>query len=591
MRYITNLLVIAFSILAFTTTQANKNTNPNYVYTIHIGAFEKAQVSDFDDIRSIGYVYGYPLRDNLMQIFLGGYDSRNAARKVLPNVQASGYPDAYVMRRAFDEGDEVVTVQIGMKKAGEELDYGNFMKAGTIYISQTNNEVRILTGQYMNEEVAQQRAIQLKRIGFKDAFVKTINTVELVKVTEFETGGTVAIDDIVAVVDTPKGEAVKPKKTPKSYDVLFKKTTNKSKGQATVPDDVPTNYENTSKRIEIPVKKETAVVLPKIRVKVKRTSAIELQKVLKAEGAYKKSLDGYYGKGTAKAYAIIKKQNRQVKKYLLLSNLMDSEENSSLKTSRLQTIINKVLDEPHDANSLLKAESSPLAKVYRAYILFQSEGEQAEVDRLMNGAIQQAFKKKKLKNAPRFDFSAKYSYQDLGQLLKHLNYVHAVSGDAEVPCWIFSQHPIEAANAFATGGENLRMQNCGGDFMSWEETKLLKAIAEDLDPAYGLDKKQQAAYTSKRARLFIAPQKLTGADAKEALIWHKTLWTEMEKWGNADPIHDQRVVALKVAYFQSQVRIEDYFMNKGYTYKEAKPLAMSVLQTIVGTHFVNYLKG
>ncbi|HFC00248.1 MAG TPA: SPOR domain-containing protein [Phaeodactylibacter sp.] len=591
MRYITNLLVIAFSILAFTTTQANKNTNPNYVYTIHIGAFDKAQISDFDDIQSIGYVYAYPLRDDLMQVFLGGYDSRSAARKVLPSVQQSGYPDAYVMRKAFDEGDEVVTVQIGMKSAGEDLDYGKYLKAGTIYISQNNNQVRILTGQYMNEKVAQQRAIQLKKIGFKNAFVKTINTVQLIKVTDFETGGAVA-DEIVAVVITPKGEAEKPKKTPKSYDVLFKKTKNKPKGNTTTPDDVPTNYENNSKRIVIPAKKEKAVVLPKIRVKVKRTSAIELQKVLKAEGTYKKSLDGYYGKGTAKAYAAIKKQNRQVKKYLLLSNMMDSEENSSLKLSRLQAIINKVLDEPDNANSLLKAESSPLAKVYRAYILFQSEGPQPEVDRLMNGAIQQAFnKKKKLKNAPRFDYSATYSYQDLGQLLKHLNYIHAVSEDAEVPCWIFSQHPIEAANAFATGGENLRMQNCGGDFMSWEETKLLKAIAEDLDPAYGLDKEQQAAYTSKRAKLFIAPQKLTGDEAKEALIWHKTLWTEMEKWGNADPVHDQRVVALKVAYFQSQVRIEDYFMNKGFTYKEAKPLAMSVLRTIVGAHFVNYLKG
>ena len=594
MKYFTNLLALAFTILICTAAQANKKSDPIYIYTIHIGAFDKAQLSDFDGIRDIGYVYAFPLRDNLMQVFLGGYSSRKTARQLLPDVKESGYPDAYVMRRALDEGEEIATVQIALNKPGRDLDYGKYLQAGKIYISQNDNQLRVLSGQYETEEIAQKRANQLKRMGFADAIVKTMNTVELIKLTSFESGGAVA-DPIVEVIETSKGAEPEVKtetrNLPDSYDVLFKKSKNTSKGGTSIPTDIPDNFEGETERIIVPVKKEKKVDLPKIRVKVKRTSAIELQKVLKAQGVYNSGLDGYYGKGTAKGYADIKNNNYQIRKYLMLSEMMNEGANTNLKTSRLQTIVNNLLNEPADANTLLQAERSPLAKVYRAYILFQNGGQKDEVNRLMNAAIKQSFKGKKLKNAPRFDYNATYAYDNLEQLLKHLNYIHAVSQDAEVPCWVFSQHPIEAADAFASGGENLRMQNCGGDFMSWEETKLLKAIASDLDPSIGKDQDKLAAYTSKRVKLFIAPQKMTSGEATAVSVWHKTLWTEMESWGSADPIHEQRVTALKVAYFQSQVRVEDYFMNKGFTYKEAKPLAMCVLQTIVGKHFVNYMKG
>lgn len=593
MKYFSNLLVTAFMILACTSVSANNNTISNYVYTIHVGAFDKAELSDFDDLQSVGYVYAYQLRDDLMQIFLGGYDSRNAARQVLPRVQALGYPDAYVMRRAFDEGDEISSVLIASKHVGEELDYGKYLQAGKIFVVQSNNQILVFTGNFETEAVAQQRAAQLKRIGFINASVQDINTIQLIEVTDFETGGAVA-DEIVAVVDTPKGDvAVKEEaELPESYDILFKKSTNKPKGDTRViPDDIPDTYEAVPERITIPIKKEKVAVAPKIRLRVKRTSAIELQKVLKAEGVYKKSLDGYYGKGTAAGYSAIKKENQQVKKYLMLAKMMESENENGTATNRLQKIINNLLDAPMDAKDLLRAERSALAKIYRAYISFETAGASSEVNDLMNAGIQQAFKGKKLKNAAPFDYTSTYSYKDLGQLLKHLGYVHAVSDDAEVPCWIFSQHPKTAATAFALSDENLRMSNCGGDFMSWEETQLLKTIASDLDPRFGKDKEQLAAYNSKRAQLYMAPQKMTSGDAKEALVWHKSLWTSMETWGNSDPVHDQRVTALKVAYFQSQVRIEDYFMDKGFSYKEAKPLAMCVLQTIVGTHFVDYLKG
>ncbi len=593
MKYFQNLLTFAICLLFIQSSQANipSDQNPNYTYTIHLGAFDKAELSDFDDIRLVGYVYGYQLRDGLMQVFLGGYDSRNTAKQVLQIVKSNGYPDAYVMRKPLDEGDDVYTVQIGIQNAGQKLDWGRYLQAGHLYLFQNNNELRILNGQYDDLATAERRVAQLKRMGFIDAAAKTVNTVQLIEVNDFQTGGATA-DPIVAVIETSKGAEKEEDVLPESYDVLFKKSKNVSKGGGSnIPKDIPQSYEGNSTRIITPPTKKKKVEMPNIRVKVKRTSALELQKVLKAEGVYNSGLDGYYGKGTAKGYKTIKTQNHQVKKYLMLSKMMEENANADAGASRLQKIINNLFDNSNDGAMLLKAERSPLAKAYRAYVLFENEGAQDEVNRLMNAAIQQAFKGKKLKNAPPFDYNSTYAYKDLGQLLKHLGYIHTAAPDAEVPCWIFSQHASEAANAFASNSGNIGLQNCGGDFMSWEETKLLKTIAEDLDPAYGSKSDQQALYASKRAKLFVAPLKMNADEAKDILTWHKSVWMALDEWGNSDPVHDQRVTALKVAYFQSQVRLEDYFMNKGFKYKEAKPLAMCVLQTIVGTHFVNYLKG
>ena len=44
---------------------------------------------------------------------------------------------------------------------------------------------------------------------------------------------------------------------------------------------------------------------PAIRNKVKRTSALDLQKVLKSQKYYSGSLDGLYGKGTGKCFPTV----------------------------------------------------------------------------------------------------------------------------------------------------------------------------------------------------------------------------------------------------------------------------------------------
>ena len=294
MKYFQALLTFVICLLFIQTSQANSdlNQNPNYSYTIHLGAFDKAELSDFDDIRLVGYIYGYQLRDGLMQVFLGGYDSRNTAKQVLQIVQSNGYPDAYVMRKPLDEGDDVYTVQIGIQNAGQKLDWGRYLQAGHLYLLQNNNELRILNGQYYDLATAQKRVAQLKRMGFIDAAAKTVNTIQLIEVNDFQTGGATA-DPIVAVIETSKGADKEEDVLPESYDVLFKKSKNVSKGGGSnIPRDIPRSYEATgsTRIVPPPTKEKKKVAVPNIRVKVKRTSALELQKILKAEGVYNLSL-------------------------------------------------------------------------------------------------------------------------------------------------------------------------------------------------------------------------------------------------------------------------------------------------------------
>jgi len=604
MKFFKNLLFFTFILISLQNSQAQDN--PNFVYTIQIGAFDNADITDFDDIRTLGYVYSYPLRDNLRQVFLGGYTNKKAAKEVLPQLQQWGYPDAYVMRKAYDEGEEVASVLVGTERVGKDINYGKYFQAGKIFIIQKNDQVHIMSGQHSSISIAEKRAVQLKKLGFINATATTANTVQLIKVTDFESGG-ISADPIIAMVDTPKGdvkaevkkEEIKKEKKPKQYDVLFKKSKNTAKGttkkkvkkekpKTTIPEDIPETYEVTSKRIVVAPKKKKEVSLPKIRVSQKRTSAIELQKILKAEGAYTGSLDGYYGKGTAAGYEAIKKQNKQIKKYLLWSK-MEEESTGDATNNRLQKVLNTLLDAPNDTDELLKAERSPLAKVYRAYISFETKGQSKEVNQLMNSAIQQSFSGKKLKNTPPFDYKSKYAYDDISQLLKHMSHIHVATGDAAAPCWIFDQHPNKANEAFASTANSARVMTCGGDFFDWEEAKLIKAIAEDLDRGATENKNLEEA-TSQRALLFSSPKKLSASEVKAALTWHKSLWLAMDNWANTDPLHDQRVTALKIAYFQTQVRLEDYFMNKKFTYKEAKPLAMLALKSMIGNNLADYME-
>ncbi len=327
------------------------------------------------------------------------------------------------------------------------------------------------------------------------------------------------------------------------------------------------------------------MAVPKIRANVKRTSAIELQKVLKKGGHYQGSLDGLYGPGTKAAYAKWVTASGNMQKYQML-NQHREEWTPKRASSPLQSSLHLLGTEPAPALRQLEKSNSALALAYRAYYGFHTRGAQRQVDIWMNKAIQQAFKNQ-VKSSITFDPTATYSYRDLNQILHHLAQIHSVTeAEAAVPCWLFQRHPEAAANAFATVS-SYRMEDCDR-FTQWETLQLVQVISQELDPNPTNSRTMAESYASIRAGLFVAPLPLSTPEQKAIEAWNTSLWKGMDEWTAKDPIHQKMTEPLKVAYYQSMVLLEDYYMNAGFKAREAKGLALAVLQTIVSPHLEGY---
>ncbi len=78
------------------------------------------------------------------------------------------------------------------------------------------------------------------------------------------------------------------------------------------------------------------------------------------------------------------------------------------------------------------------------------------------------------------------------------------------------------------------------------------------------------------------------ADAKAIETWHKKLWKAIDGWAIQDPMLEETGTALKIAYFQAYVLLEDYFMDEGYDKKEAKGMALTTLKDLVGYHLERF---
>ena len=628
MKHILTLLLV--NLLAFTTLSAKADHSisfdDEYVFTIHVGAFVKAKMSDFKEIRPYGFLYAQQY-NNLLQIYMGDYPTEPQAMKVLERIKRHGYADAFVTRRNMEKGKSVRVIQVASSAIGEDIDWLKYSAAGQLYAVLDDNQVKLVTGPFQSSDEANNYLNSLKQIGFSSAFTRRINNVLLHKITAFEAGQELNFpsqiivpqesvqEEVIAesaVEDTPPAPVPsmivkkRPKKkivlsepveskevltarevVPESFDVIVKKEritpkpnveerpTAKEKPAARATPAKPTA--TTAKAITIP--------LPAIRAKVKRTSALELQKVLKSEAVYSNSLDGFYGTGTAKGWEAIKKSHPQLKKYILLAT---QEETLRPKgtTDVLQHYINTLYSSPEKSLTGLTTSKEAIAKAYRAYYLFNQNGPSKSVNDLMNSAIKQAFSNKKMENKPKFDYTAAYDYNDIGQLILHLRYVQGASNpEPELPAWMFAKHPKEVTTAFekhsSPTDNNYKVQSYN-EFMDWEEINLLKTVLADLNTNTDKDaQKQQEANNNTASRILWRAKALNLEDRKNIFEWNKTFWTKMETWAANDPLHQKFLTPLKVTYFQSWVRLEDHFMDKGVSPQDAKGLALTVLKNMV----------
>ncbi len=545
-------------------------------YTVNVGTFVDAKSPQFDDIRPLGFVYAYEMEGGLSQVYLGGFDDQKEADQTADSVRKKGYRSAYVEERPLAQGQVVTVIQLATRETDKLIDWEKFESYKPLYGIINDGQVKIVTGIYADVEAAKQILPGIRSGAFKDAFIKNVNNTLLKQpLIPFSI-------EPNTTVSTPPATNTSNQNRPADYGIVPGDGRIATKSGTTPT--APAVTESQTLRTNIPRTNAGKMEIPEINSKVKRRSALELQKVLKAESAYSSGLDGYYGPGTEKGYSTFKQNDPTYQKYLVLSRYFDPLVQAGAG-GQLQQAVNNLLDDP-SAPMMVENSSAPIAKAYQAYILFRTMGPGNDVNVLMNQAIRGSYNSQNAASRPPFDYNATYAYQGLDQLILHLHYLHAAPGnDVAAPCWLYEEHPEETAAAHAAfarySSETFKLQSCD-QFLNWEEVRVLESIASDMNADSRPNENVVATYASARAQLFLAPRALDASENQFVEQWNDQLWANLNAWGTRDPLHQKMVTALKVAYFQSQVRLEDYYMDKGFNLAEAKGLALATLKTIVG---------
>ncbi len=554
------------------------------IYTVQVGTFVNAKAGDFSSIRPLGMVYAQELDDNLYRVFIGGYDEKAPAENLAKRLHQKGYNSATVIEIPVRGDRKVIVIQFETLNARKKIDWQQYVSRKNLFAIIQDDVVKLVTGPYPDVEAARAALEDIRRDGYSDAFVKKINTAYLQKITTFETGikqPLIPLNIKSNAVPPAAGEAQAFSDTPASAP---DKVTSRSPNATLANNASATSY--------ITEEQEGANYdIPAIRGDIKRRSVLELQKALKAANAYPGNLDGLYGAGTETAYRQIMRNNRDLQKYQILSQSMTFPVTAS-NGDQLQEAVNNLVNDPQASNVVMR-ENHPIAKAYHAYLRFTTRGPGVEVNNLMNSAIQLAYAGKQPRPEAPFDYSATYAYNDLDQLLLHLYYVHMGPGiDYAAPCWLLRRHQQKAARAMETAirnsGREVNLQGCD-PFMEWEETRIALAIAIDLNGDKQINPQPLAKAASERARLYLASQALNNTQRAEIEAWNGNLWNSLNGWSALDPMHQRLVDAFTVAYHQTQIRLEDYFMNKGFQTEQAKGMALATLRTMVGPHLERFL--
>ncbi|MEM9931434.1 MAG: SPOR domain-containing protein, partial [Bacteroidota bacterium] len=450
-------------------------------YAVQIGAFLEARHDDFAGLRQKAFIYSAPTTDNTVVVFAGDFSEQAAAEKLAGELRQMGYGNAYAIPRNLDEGETASVIQLATRSLNKPIKWERYDKVGDIFALVNGNTIKIMTGLYGSVDLAKKDLPAIRKQGFKDAFIKKVNTVFLHPITEFESG---IKKDLIPIAfdnsaDRPTFEPNAAPSAPTRPGTTARSGGAPAQYDAPVSYDIPTGTTTPNpNRPAATLVKGDGTPVPSIRMKVKRTSVLELQKILKAEKVYSSSLDGYYGPGTTKGFQTFWESDRETQQARRLAAL---ETSTGLGPNDvLQQAINELYEDPQ-APAALQQSLAPVARAYEAYLLYQTLGPSQDVNSLMNEAIQRAFANSGYQGG--FDYRSTYAYQDLGQLIQHLLYIHGAPKNAYVaPCWLFEYHQAETTRAYATfagpAGSGLQLRACD-QLMQWKELAALQTLATE----------------------------------------------------------------------------------------------------------------
>ncbi|MDX2068869.1 MAG: peptidoglycan-binding domain-containing protein [Haliscomenobacter sp.] len=318
-------------------------------------------------------------------------------------------------------------------------------------------------------------------------------------------------------------------------------------------------------------------------VAIYRASVKELQQALAQEGAYRSGVDGYFNAATEQAYDFFQERNRLMTRYAAAAQV--KEEDTNTATSRLNNMLNH-LDKDANPIASLASINHPLSKAYMAYNSFTSRGPGFETNNLMNGAIREVFSSRNVSNQISFDSKAAYAYTDLRQFMLHLYFLHAALGEEyPLPCWLNDKHPEASAEAQglfnASSALPLPTQSCEEQAGAEQNSsKVLQLLAEDI----GVDKPAEALLkqaADHRTQLLAGKVQVSAAEQTQLDAWSTELMNKLNIWAAQDPLHAELVRTFRVVFYQTQMELENHFINQGMPVPKARYMALATEHTLV----------
>lgn len=554
-------------------------------YAAFAGAFVSARPQDFAEARDLGFIYTQTNTEQLEEVFVGQYPTQEKAATTVQALKNQGFSNAQVVSGYYGDPSEVAVIQIATRYSNKTINWDNLSKAGPLNVLLADGNIKVLTGTFSSVDDAKAELPRVRALGFNDAFVKVVKRGQILPVTPIATG---IKEDLIPLQlsesnqvppSNPPPGTVQPESTAGNIQPsIDTRGPYVPRPENNEPEVRPSGFDlSTSvKAVNVP----GPAAIPAIRGNIKRGAVTDLQRVLQAEGFYSSTLDGYYGGGTATAYEQMLNQDLRIQKYQALIPFYANPERTA--GDAFQQAIDQL---PYDPNAPLAIEgnNTPTGQAYKAYLLFTSLGPSTQVNQLMNSAIKRAFTNSGV-SASVFNYQATYAYQDLQQLLLHLFYVHAAPTSAyTLPCWFNDRYPNETTQALQQMGTySSQISRSGCDpFSQWEEVQLLETIAYDMNPQAATLTAERRASKSLLSELALSNTAIAPAQATLLESWQNTLWRNLNGWGSGNAYLQNVATSLRFAYFQSAVRMEDYFMDKGFTATQARPLAIACLRAIV----------
>ncbi|WP_157974405.1 peptidoglycan-binding protein [Lewinella sp. IMCC34183] len=120
----------------------------------------------------------------------------------------------------------------------------------------------------------------------------------------------------------------------------------------------------------------------------------------------------------------------------------------------------------------------------------------------------------------------------------------------------------------------------GGSVLAWPGVRLATTISDDLAAGTG-NADRARTLANARPALLAATAPLPAAAATQARDWENTVWESLGAWATEDPLHARILSAFRVAYYQSQVRLEAMYQDRGLAPIAARDLATAALQNLL----------